>query len=177
MNGYGSIWNKIPGLIEALHQCIANKWSARQTAAKISELAGQPISRNAMIGAARRRGMRFGSEDEGQYPRKPKAPRQVPINIIREKVPSRELPDELPMQANFLGLTIAELGDNQCRYPAGEQVPYLFCGQPQWVNSPYCRHHHLICNIGFPAFKKQGKKHELHGAPGRPLPHSAGRSG
>ena len=174
-----SIWSTIPGLIEALGQCIADKLSASQTASHISILAGQTLSRNACIGAAKRRGMRFGSVKVGKYPRKPKQPRkyrQVPINIIRVKAPSIDLPDELPLPADFLGLTLMELPENGCLYPSGDG-PFFFCGQPQWAESAYCGHHHRICNTGIPLFKKPGESNVSYGTPGGPLPNSRGRAG
>jgi hypothetical protein len=143
-----SIWSTIPGLFEALGKCISDKWSARQTADELSIIAGQPISRNACISKALRSGIpNFQSVEVGKYPRKPKQSRkshQVPINITRQKVPSIDLPDELPLPADFLGLSLMELPKHGCRYPSGDG-PFFFCGQQQWADSSYCGHHHRIC--------------------------------
>ena len=177
-----SIWATIPGLFEALGRCISDKLSARQTADELSIIAGQPISRNACISKAHRSGIpNFQSVEVGKYPRKPRQSRkshQVPINITRQKVPSRSLPDELPVQADFLGLTIEEVGNGQCRYPHGEQVPYLFCGGPVAGKSSWCPHHFRIVSAGYSAgFNiKTGVSNEFYGASGGPLPHSRGRA-
>ena len=141
MNSGWSIWNKVPGLIEALCQAIADKLTARQAAEKLSGLAGTTLSRNAMIGAAKRRGMRFGGGTP--LPRK-KTVRQEPVNIIRPKI-VYEQPPEAPVPADFLGLTILDLPLNGCRYPSGDG-PYLFCGNPQRDGSSYCAYHHKKCN-------------------------------
>ena len=129
-NGVGSIWSTIPGLFDALGQFIKDNLSAKKTAENLSELAGQYISKNSVIGKARRDGLPpFQSGEDGKYARKPKQPRkyrQVPINIIRQKAPSRELPDELPLPADFLGLTLIELPKNGCLYPSGDG-PFFFC--------------------------------------------------
>jgi hypothetical protein len=181
LNGINSIWSTIPGLFDALAKSIKDNLSAKKTAENLSELAGQHISKNSVISKSHRSGLpSFQSGEDGKYPRKPKQPRksrQVPINITRQKVPSRELPDELPMQADFLGLTIEEVGDHQCRYPHGEQVPYLFCGNPVKGESSWCPYHFNIVSAGIPSFKKPGESHESYGTPGGPLPLSRGRMG
>src|ERR1035437_6775541 len=103
-NGIGSIWSTIPGLFEALAKSIKDNLSAKKTAENLSELAGQRISKNSVISKSHRSGLpSFQSGEDGKCARKPRQPsksRQVPINIIRQKVPSRELPDELPLPAD-----------------------------------------------------------------------------
>ena len=178
-NGVSSIWSTIPGLFESLGQFIKDNLSAKKTAENLSELAGQYISKNAVIGKARRDGLpAFQSGEDGKYARKPKQPRksrQVPINITRQKVPSREFPGEILLPTDFLGLPLIDLPKNGCRYPSGDG-PFFFCGQPQWGNSSYCRHHHRVCNTGIPAFRKQGESNVSYGTPGGPLPNSRGRA-
>jgi hypothetical protein len=178
---HSSIWSRVPALIAELRQHLADKWSASQTANALSRIAGQRISRNAVIGKARRTGIAFESGNDGKYLRNKKKSRKshpVPINIVREKVPSLELPDEQPKQADFIGLTILEVKSDQCKYPHGEKIPYLFCGAPVWGESSYCAHHHRICNTGYSTgFNKPGVSNELHGNQGGPLPLSAGRAG
>jgi len=147
-NGHTSIWSRVPGLLAELANCIQEKWSSRQTAAKLSEIAGQPINRNQVIGEARRKGMAF----TGGKPR-PKAPkwppirpvkRQVPFNITREKPVIHQQPEPPALPPEFLSLAILDLPLNGCRYPAGDG-PILFCGQPQLEGSSYCLFHKNIC--------------------------------
>jgi hypothetical protein len=169
---YGlSIWVRIPTLVSELCQHLADKWSASQTAEALSRTAGQHISRNAVIGKARRDGIAFESGMDGKYKRGPKKVRQVPYNITRQKSPFIDLPDELPLPADFLGLTLMELPNNGCRYPSGDG-PFFFCGQPQWSDSSYCGHHHQICNTGIPQFRKSGESNVSYGTPGGRLSHS-----
>jgi GcrA cell cycle regulator len=42
-------------------------------------------------------------------------------------------------------LPLAELENNECRYPVTDDAPFLFCGQPQAEGSSYCAHHHHLC--------------------------------
>src|ERR1035437_3230976 len=103
-NEHTSIWSRIPALVTELRQHLADKWSASRTSNALSNTAGQLISRNAVIGKARRDGIVFESGMDGKYKRGPKKVRQVPINIVRVKAPSIGLPDEQPKQPDFIGL-------------------------------------------------------------------------
>jgi len=165
-------WANTPGLLAMMEQCISEKLSAGQTSKEISRIAGYTISRNAMIGAAKRRGLKFHSELNG----KNKSPRKtIRLRRVRQrKPPSIPMPVEQEIPDDFLGITILDLPLNGCRFPNGTG-PYLFCGQPQWNSSSYCRHHHQICNAGFSVFKKPGESHEFYGSPGRHMQNSAGR--
>ena len=157
MNGYGSIWEKIPGLFEALKHCISEKWSASRSADHLSDIAQQKLSRNALIGKARRSGMAFGSDDAGQYARPPKIARklrQVPYNITSQKAAPIELPEEPPLPPDFLGLALLDLPRNGCRYPSGDSS-FLFCGNVQDGESSYCAYHRHICHV--PYVTKGGK--------------------
>lgn len=175
-----SIWNKIPGLFEELKKAISDKLSGRQAADKLSLIAGQRLSRSAVLGYANRRGMSFQSTDAGLYPRAPKKPRrQVPINIVRKRTP---LPlveiTETPVQQGFLGLTFEQMEGRRCWYPHGEQVPYLFCGNPIHGKSSWCLHHFRIVSAGYSTgFNKTGVSNELHASPGGSLSNSRGRAG
>lgn len=42
------------------------------------------------------------------------------------------------------GITLAELGPNDCRFPFGDRE-FNFCGQTQQEGSSYCSVHHAIC--------------------------------
>lgn len=167
MTEYVLHWAKIPVFLAIMKRCILKKWSARQTAERISRLAGYTVTRNALIGAARRRGMAFQSDMDGEYPRKPKKPR------VRK--PKQYVPSEPLIIQEFLGLSILDLPNNGCHYPNGDG-PFLFCGQPKSAGSSYCPHHHQICYIGYSVFKKPGDRHEFYGSPRGHLSHGFGRA-
>ena len=152
MNHNPSIWDN-PIAEMALRLAIADKWSARKCAWRISEIAGRPVTRNACIGAARRRSMSFMSLDVGKYPRRPKlapvaAPkpkRRSPKFILQAKPIA--LPEEPPMSVDFLGVTFWQLEKGQCKFAHGDG-PYIFCGQPVSGETSWCAYHNAICHVG-----------------------------
>jgi hypothetical protein len=42
-------------------------------------------------------------------------------------------------------IDILELTRHTCRFPFGDQPPYLYCGCPPLKGSPYCRDHTELC--------------------------------
>ena len=147
-------WYDVPSLLTELTQCIADKWSARQAAARISDMAGYPVSRNALIGKARRDHLgRFQSEGDGNYQRAPKKPRRQresknPAQFTNIKPAPIPLPPESPMQADFLCVPFDALERDMCRFPAGDG-PYVYCGQPVWNETSYCAWHQRLTHSGY----------------------------
>lgn len=45
----------------------------------------------------------------------------------------------------FLNIGLLDLEPGQCRYAQGDELPYLFCGQPAKDESSYCPTHHGLC--------------------------------
>jgi hypothetical protein len=41
-------------------------------------------------------------------------------------------------------VTIFELGHGECRWPFGDEAPFLFCGLPVHKESSWCRKHHKM---------------------------------
>ena len=144
-------WYDVPTLLAELTQCIADKWSARQTADKISRLAGYPVSRNALIGKARRDHLgRFQSDDIGQYPRRPAKPRKRRPSIAKyHSAPTPiPLPAEPVMQADFLCISFDALKPGQCKFPHGDDpLTMTYCGQPAVNEGPWCSFHKQICTV------------------------------
>jgi len=42
-------------------------------------------------------------------------------------------------------VSFEELEDHHCRFPHGDDLPYMFCGKPKSGSSSYCLQHRLIC--------------------------------
>ena len=165
-NGISSIWDRIVGLRAALAQCITDKLSARQAAEKISELAGKRMSRNSLIGYARRMGLNF---DGKRVPSGLKRPRKqfANPNWVYRKPTAPEPISEVPIDPGFLGLKLEQLENNQCRYPHGEG-PFLFCGQP--ADGSWCEYHKTIVFNGF----SKGFANVISGTQTGSLPHGGG---
>lgn len=110
------------------------------TAAQIGCALGG-ISRCAVLGKARRMNL---APHKNASPRPQRSPPDAPI--VPQVIPSTPEPEiaPLPLPVPFLGLLLLELGPEDCRYPEGERVPYLFCGQSAMKGSAYCACHHGI---------------------------------
>lgn len=110
---------------------------ATWTAGELSKLLGVP--RNAIIGKAWRLKL-APKKASGNGTKKPQrvGPRIRPpvFYVATQPQPILEL--------DFLSLTIDEIRDDECHYPAGEHPPYRFCGQLTQAGSSYCPHHHRV---------------------------------
>ena len=139
-----SIWDEFPTLLFDLGKCLALKLSARKTAQKLSEITGQTITRNAVIGKAKREGLELnaviGGRPKGYQPPRKHTAQWKP----KSRIPMPNLSTETAQPYEFLGLNIHELKDNSCRYIEGE-VPgvHSYCGQPTFHGS-WCEHHFKI---------------------------------
>lgn len=40
---------------------------------------------------------------------------------------------------------LADLANNQCRYPVTQETPFVFCGREKIEHSSYCARHHKLC--------------------------------
>lgn len=45
------------------------------------------------------------------------------------------------------GVLFEYLEYHHCRFPYGDELPYLFCGKDRFKNSSYCLQHSLICEV------------------------------
>jgi GcrA cell cycle regulator len=107
-------------------------------AIRMTEKFGTTFSRSAVIGRAKRLGLR--SEDRtvlviNSAVQPDRVPRQAKVSAATEGLRCVEI---VP-----LNLTLADLPDNGCRYIAGDD--HLYCGHPRQDKSSYCTpHHHLV---------------------------------
>jgi GcrA cell cycle regulator len=100
------------------------------------------MTRNAIIGKANRLGLaqKKRPAKRTKQPYRPAAKFYPKPQYFPPQQPPPVIMPELP----FLNRTIEELAPGECRYPSGERVPYLFCGQPVQHSSSYCAHHHRL---------------------------------
>lgn len=97
-------------------------------------------TRSAIAGLAMRLGLKGSSSIKKHNRHKTKArPPKQPI-----KLPVFTLPPEPPKQANWIGISFNELTERTCRFPAGDEAPFTYCGDPTadiYAKRPYCRFH------------------------------------
>lgn len=129
----------------------------KPTGKMIAEIMGG--SRSSIIAACKRHGIPLGNAKGPRGPRAPKAPWQVvrpkkarpssqslriatPPKLAPKLMPKR--PQRSPAEAAPM-ISLLELRDGHCRYPHGDEAPFLFCGVPQEDGSSYCQEHSRIC--------------------------------
>jgi len=97
------------------------------------------VSKNACIGKARRMGL-------PQRRRKsiPRATRKRALELHPPEAAPCVLPRwkvmEVPRPAPGSRITLFQLTDNACRWPHGDEPPFLFCGAPT-AGKTYCAYH------------------------------------
>ena len=129
-----------PARVDDLQRFIKEKYTARQAAEELG------VSRNSVIGKARRHGWRFDSEGV----------RNVHVRVrerearrIAPRPPRPPRPNHAPPMAPepfARGLSFDQLERNDCLYPVTADHPFKFCGHPKTVGQPYCPHH---CGIAY----------------------------
>jgi hypothetical protein len=135
-----------PQHLELVRIMAADGATARAIAEALSREANIPVTRNAVIGMARRRAIALLVP-----PHFARTPRQVTqalaLRAWRRKVRSRKEPMLKPIKPVAVPpagpVTIVGLMDYHCRYPLwgdSRDEPKLYCGEPAWRGS-YCQHH------------------------------------
>lgn len=108
----------------------------RYSAIEIGTIMG--CSRGSVIGRAGRLGFPLLTREQATRKRygpvQPRVPKSKPVVPAPIKADAAESPS--------LNLTMEELNDTVCRFPFGENPPFLYCGQPVDKPSPYCIKHH-----------------------------------
>lgn len=121
-----SIWDRYPGLIEALRDLSSMKsYSAAQIAIKLSDRFGIEVSRNAVIGKA----TRLGLMGDGYVV--PKVRQPPKLHIVAKPVPKdgRE-----PLPKGDV--------DRGCRYLHGDAYDRNFCGaETTRPSTSWCAYH------------------------------------
>ena len=106
------------------------------------ELGG--VSRNAVIGRARRIGLAM---------HKTKVKRPMPQRLKLFRMPAARSitntpkpPILTPAESSTKLMPLVELTLATCRFPHGDEAPYLFCGSHTAEGFPYCGYH---CGIAY----------------------------
>lgn len=117
-------------------------WGEGRTAAEIAkELGG--ITRNAVIGKAHRlklsRRVSPIQQNNKKAPAKTAAPKAKKPEVARMTRPAVKPVEPVEM----MGLSLAELGPKQCRWPSGDPKSenFGFCGCTVAPGMPYCEAH------------------------------------
>jgi GcrA cell cycle regulator len=131
--------------------------SMAEIAEKLSSEFRFRITRNAVIGKARRLGL--GEHPEKKPPKKPKPepvvrrryvrPRPAAVRVLRAKITSDH------------PLTLLQLRNGDCTWPLGgieARTPYLFCGKPCDVDRSWCPEHWARGRIPLPQAKAVSKE-------------------
>lgn len=135
------LWVKQTEWTDELKGIVRDLWERGSSASQIARelvannLASPGLTRSAIIGLVHRNGF-TKSETFKKPPRAPRAPRNndgTPASIL--KLVEFE---ESTQPVEFLGISLLDLEAGQCRFPRGDDSPFLFCGQPAKPNSSYC---------------------------------------
>ena len=123
-------------LLAKLKGCIDRNLSGGQAAMEMHMTANQ------LVGKAHRMGWHFNSPmarpKKGMG--KPKAEKHIKVvQIAAYRAPE----PPIAKAADFLGLALWQLNDDQCRYIEGDD--HLFCGQPVLDDKSYCAFHNRLC--------------------------------
>jgi len=137
------------------HHIEVEHLSALQASVELNRSFRTAYSRNAVIGRAKRTGIRLAGGRGGRRgpkggpsQKRPRAkavtPTQRPDVALRKAASGPKLgpvsfqprPDPRPGQVPLL-----ELAADGCKWPSGEGAAVLFCNEPQLNGHPYCADH------------------------------------
>jgi hypothetical protein len=136
-----------PDWSDAEKATLRRLWDDSNTARQISKAMGR--SRAAVCGMARR--LKLSSRQPHQFrPKVKPAPPRAPIHSKLSNKP--ETVAVVPSQGLQRGaaweamagappVSLLNLEPGMCKWPIGDEKPFMFCGHPA-VAGAYCQHHH-----------------------------------
>jgi GcrA cell cycle regulator len=128
----------------ALRAHFAGRMSFSRIAAAINGEFHTGYSRNAVVGRAKRIGLRGEPKPVRVKPRPvPKpvhTPAPAPVTLSAAAIALR-CAEIAPRH-----IALTDLAPADCRYPYGEAVPFTFCGHPKLADSSYCAPHFWLCH-------------------------------
>ena len=136
-------WRERPEAVETLRKLAARGWSSVDIA---HEFEAEGVSKNSIIGAARRLGIALKYKPPEGRPRTSTKPRK------RRKMTSSTQP-AAPKSASPAApappqpCTILELDNRSCRWVLTDAAPWTYCGSPEadlTGGTPYCREHSRV---------------------------------
>ena len=165
--GRQSVWTE--QIIQRMLELLGEGKSASHIARELSEMAGQELSRNAVIGKLHRM-RKAGQIPEGKEPpaqrqqtaarqtASAQSPRKEPaqpavngalaLETKAQPAPRAETSPQLEVVAEEKGLVadIMDLNQHTCRWPIGDpgEEGFCYCGRRPQSGLPYCEHHAAI---------------------------------
>lgn len=130
-------------------QTLVTLWEAGQSAAVIAKALGG-VSRSAVIGKAHR--LRLGKRVTVKDLRNRQSLRTTRAHTARKaKLPPRSHWPVVPVVSRpdvggpvSRNKTLLDLEPHECRWPYGDEIPYVFCGHGVAPGLSYCPHHARI---------------------------------
>ncbi|HJP69772.1 MAG TPA: GcrA family cell cycle regulator [Sphingomicrobium sp.] len=135
---------------DALKAALAAKMSFSQAAAELNAKHGTTYSRNATAGRANRLGLKSLCPKSAGQPRRRRQRKgeATAIGIVErtrrkaehqfkcEPMTGLRIADVVP-----LNISIYELTDQTCKWPYGDNPPFVYCGLPVFESCSYCADH------------------------------------
>lgn len=142
---------------------LSSMWSNGHSARDIADRIG--VSRNAVIGKARRIGLAIHVNAVVEREKKPAAPKKEKVSKAKLRVKTVS-PVPLPVEEpppivasiaapRSLCLTLIELESHNCRWPYGERSSLTFCGNDVDHGKIFCTYH---CRVAYVPREVREKK-------------------
>ena len=151
--GARSIWGQNPDAVTALRELLESKKTAGDVAKELTEKFGVPITRNSVIGKAKRLGFQLLSHLEAtrinKTGPKPKPVRDVDYISYKPRPPSAKARETVAIPTSRR-VSLMDLTWMSCRWPLGDprDAYFCYCGadrvNPFDDNRSYCSAHTAI---------------------------------
>lgn len=140
-----TVWNT-PGLTARFQQLVADpaEFAYQSIATTLSQEFGVTITKNAAIAKGKR--LKVPHRRDPRHPHKPQV--RVERRAIYDTPRRRQVQAQLAKPVELKGKILFEqLKITSCRWPFGDNPPFLFCGHKAHEGSPYCTEHTKIGRV------------------------------